>query len=204
MARNAEQEQSSNESRSYNTNVDGARVDGIAVGPNSRVTVKKTFKTKVNKRSASLLWIVVVALIGVASTVYLRSPILSPWDGAARGWARAGQCASPEATGYFLRVSYKENKDASFKKIKRAWDIYVNEYYDITGGKYPAAKEVVFFDEQKNAGAGILFEAVPSGWTKLLKDHPEWIPLGAGDQPVTAEVCVFRADESRRPTTGGW
>jgi hypothetical protein len=206
MARVAKPEQTTADIGSFDTDITGASAGAISVGPGSKARTSIKVKKTVKKKPPSALWALLLVLVGVAGAVYffLYRCVLSPWDGAVRGWARTGQCASPDATGYFLRVSYKQDKDASFREIKRAWRAYVDEYYDIAGGRCPGAKEIVFFDAQRNAGAGILFAAVPPGWTQLLKDHPEWVPLGADDQPVATEVCFFRASESRKPTTGGW
>lgn len=191
----------SNDPAHFRTDIKEAQIGSVAVGPGSHA---HSGPTVINNWRSSRIGTAVVVLLGVAACLYfvLFRCTLAQWDDAVRGWAKIGHCPSPEGTGYFIRVSYKQGKDASLSAVRRAWRTYVAHYCRIGAGACPHAREIVFFDPQGNAGAGIFFDTQPPGWAQMHKDHPEWMPLDAKDQPVHERICFFRAAESRRPA--GW
>lgn len=128
---------------------------------------------------------------------------LAPWDGKSRGWAKLGtpMCDKPGTTvAYYLRVSFNQDEPTSRAAVKQAWSKYVRGY--LGNAPCPDAQEMMFFDQKQQAGAGILFRSRPPGWDRVAAEKPEWLLLDAGEQPVSAEVCFFLAEESRKPE--GW
>jgi hypothetical protein len=147
-------------------------------------------------------------VVGVCIVIWLRSRdvdqshcSLIPWDGATRGWGKLGQCGqSGVETGYYLRVAFKQDESASRGAVAQAWNTYVRRY--VAGSACPTAKEVVFFDKDRDSGAGILFPQRPPGWDAVMREEPQWRLLDASNQPMTEQVCFFPVEDSRRPA--GW
>src|SRR5262249_13408441 len=108
------------------------------------------------------------------------------------------QCSQPGAeTGYYLRAAFKQDETASRALVADAWRTYVAKH--LARGACPFAKEMMFFDGNQEAGAGILFPRQPTGWETVIKQEPQWLLLEASQQSMTTPVCFFPADESRRP-----
>lgn len=132
-----------------------------------------------------------------------RCPLL-PWDGAVRGWAKPGslQCTMAGAEeGYYLRVAFNQGAASSRAAVEDAWQRYVNRY--LSGASCPPqAKEMIFFDRNGEAGAGILFPRRPPGWDRVMREEPAWRLIDAANQALSTPVCFFPAEEQRRPP--GW
>ena len=124
-----------------------------------------------------------------------RACELARWDGKARGLARLtdGQCGPGAERGYYLRVAFKQDEAPSHAAVAHAWEKYVSTY--LGGAPCPNAREAMFFDRTKEAGAGI------SSRRSLLAGERSPRPSLAGCRSSTAAESPSRSPSASSQRT---